>query len=73
MNDADHAASRTCHRDHVIALWPMRFRRGWSQGACSCGEHVESHVPGVVEVWARWHGVAVGEAAPVVDFRPETC
>ena len=72
MFEADRLVNRAQHTDHVIALWPMRFRSGWAQGACSCGEHVESHVEGVVEVWARWHGIAVGESAPVVDFRFDT-
>jgi len=71
MSDADRVINRTRHVDHVIGLWPMGVRRGWCRGACSCGEHVESPVDGVVEVWARWHLIAVGEATPVVDFRSD--
>lgn len=69
MAETDRLTDRARHVDHVIALWPMRARRGWCQATCSCGEHAESHVDGVVEVWATWHAIAVGEAAPLVDFR----
>ncbi|MHB8440235.1 MAG: hypothetical protein ACYDD4_13910 [Acidimicrobiales bacterium] len=51
---------------HVVAVGPIITRPGWIGGACSCGQHAEARVEGVVEAWVVCHRAQVIMSRPLV-------
>jgi hypothetical protein len=44
--------------EHIVIALPIERNTGWQRASCSCGETVESRVPGIVDVWATKHAPA---------------